>query len=281
MRRAPLVTIVALALCALPAQAQSLRGFDYARPLRGEKALRAVIEFGAGKLLLEPGTSDRLYQLTLQYDAERFEPIGDYDAGAGVVRLGVKGNGSGGIRVGRKNALPQTAAIELSKSVDLSLDISLGAAEAALELGGLRLSELELKSGASRATVAFSQPTRGSCRAASVQSGAGEVTVLGLGNSGCADWSFDGGVGSVTVDLEGAWAADGRIRLNMALGGVTLRAPKDLGLRVTLHGFLAGFDAKGFSKSGKTYTSAGYAAAKRKVDVEVNSALGGVSVEWR
>ncbi len=258
-----------------------MRGYDYARPLRGERQLRAVIEFAAGKLLVEPGASDRLYQLTLQYDAERFRPLGSYDASGGVVRLGVEGNGSGGIRVGRKNALAQTAAIELSSAVNLSLDVSLGAAEAALELGGLRLSELELKSGASRTTVSFSRQNRGTCRSASVTSGAGEVTVLGTGNSGCPAWHFDGGVGSVTIDLGGAWATDGRINLNLALGGVTLRTPKDLGLRVTLRGFLAGFDAKEFSKDGKTYTSINFAAAKRHIDVEVNSALGGVSVEWR
>jgi len=276
-----LATKLLLALCAVPVQAQSMRGYDYARPLRGERQLRAVIEFAAGKLLLEPGSSDRLYQLTLQYDVERFRPLGSYDAGAGVVRLGVEGNESGGIRVGRKNALAQTAAIEFSKAVDLFLDVSLGAAEAALELGGLRLSELDLKSGASRTTVSFSRRNAGACRSASVQSGAGEVTVLGLGNSGCADWRFDGGVGSVDIDLAGAWAEDGRIDLNMALGGVTLRAPNDLGLRVTMRGFLAGFDAKGFSKSGKTYTSNNYAAATRHLDIEVNSALGGVRVEWK
>lgn len=271
----------ALLLISAPAQAQTIRGFDYARPVRGERQLHAVIEFAAGKLLIEPGVTDRLYQLTLQYDAERFRPVGSYDAGAGTVRLGVEGNGSGGIRVGRKNALAQTAAVEFSKAVDLSLDVSLGAAEAALELGGLRLSELELKSGASRTTVSFAQRNAGSCRSASVQSGAGEVTVLGMGNSGCPEWHFDGGVGSLTIDLAGAWPADARIGLNMALGGVTLQAPKDLGVRVMMHGFLAGFDASGFSKSGKTYTSTNYESAKRHLDVEVNSALGGVNVVWK
>lgn len=277
----PLALVLVLALGALPAQAQTMRGFDYARPLRGESKLKAVIEFAAGKLLLEPGPADRLYQLTLQYDSERFRPVGSYDPAAGVVKLGVESSGSGGIRVGSRNALAQTAAVELSRSVDLSLDVSLGAAESALELGALRLSELDLKSGASRTTVSFSQRNPGSCRDASVQSGAGEVTVLGMGNSGCERWRFDGGVGSVNLDLEGAWPSESRLELNMAVGGVTLSAPSDLGLRVTMRGFLASFDAKGFSKSGKTYTSANYASARRRLDVEVSSALGGVSVVWK
>jgi predicted membrane protein len=94
-------------------------------------------------------------------------------------------------------------------------------------------------------------------------------------------WYFDGGVGSVTLDLAGAWPAGARIRLNMALGGVKLLVPQQLGLRVRMGGFLAKFDGSGFSKSGRTYTSAGYERATRRVEVEVSSALGGVRVEWR
>jgi hypothetical protein len=148
-------------------------------------------------------------------------------------------------------------------------------------LGGLRISALDLKSGASHTAVSFDSPNQGSCRTAQITSGAGELTIAKAGNSGCRSWRFDGGVGGVTVDLDGAWPADARMNLNMALGGVTLQAPKDLGLRVNVSGFLSGFDAKGFTKSGKTYTSSNYAAAKRHLEVEVSSALGGVDVVWK
>lgn len=268
-------------LAVAPAAAQTMRSYDYARPYHGEQQLRARVVFAAGRLRLRAGGSEQLYQLLLQYDTERFRPVGSYDAGSGLVRMGVEGNGSGGIRIGRRNALPQTAAIEFSTATNLSLEVSLGAADAELELGGLRLAELDIQSGASRAEVSFARPNPGRCRSASLASGAGEVTVLQAGNSGCPAWHFEGGVGAVTIDLGGAWPADARITLQMALGGVTLRAPKELGVRVRMSGFLAGFEGSGFSKAGKTYTSAGYDAAKRRVDVEVSSALGGVTVEWR
>ncbi len=270
-----------LAATASSAAAQTMRDYDYTRAFRGERQLRGVIEFAAGRLIVRPGSPDRLYGLTLEYDADRFRPIGSYNPDAAEVRLGVESIRSGGIRVDRRSALPQTALIEFPGSVDLTLDVTVGAAEGSLELGGLRLTELDLKNGASRTTVSFSKPNRGNCRVASVTSAAGELTVSEAGNSGCRFWRFDGGVGAVTLDLDGAWPADGRMALNMALGGVTLRAPKKLGLRVTMSGFLAGFDASGFAKQGKVYRSNNYATAKRHVDIEVSSALGGVSVEWR
>jgi hypothetical protein len=263
------------------AAAQTLRDYDYARPLRNEHQLRAVVEFGAGRLLVRPGPEGRLYGMVLKYDAERFEPIGSYNPATAEVRLGVASHGGGGIRVNRERALPQVAVVEFPAGVDLSLDVTVGAAEATLNLGGLRIADLDLQSGASKTTISFDAVNAGSCRTAQLTSGAGELTITSAGNSGCRSWRFDGGVGAVTVDLGGAWAADARMDLNMALGGVTLQAPKDLGIRVRVLGFLSGFDAKGFSKDGKTYTSANYGSARHKVDIEVTSALGGVNVEWR
>ncbi len=270
-----------LLLFAAPLSAQTIRDYEYSRPLRGEKQLRAVVEFAAGRLAVRRGPADRLYGLTLQYDAQRFRPIGRYDAGASEVRLGVEGTGSGGLRVDRRSALPQVAVVELPASVDLALDVSIGAADGTLDLGGLRLSALQIRTGASRTALSFDTPATGGCRTASVTSGAGEVTVSNVGNSGCRSWRFDGGVGKVNLDLSGAWPADARMTLNLALGGVTLSAPRDLGLRITLSGFLSGFDATGFSKEGKTYTSTNYRTARRHLEVEVSSALGGVSVVWR
>ena len=268
-------------LVASPASAQTLRDYDYARPLRGETQLRAVVEFAAGRLQVRPGSGNRLYDMALRYDAERFRPVGSYNPATAEVRLGVEGMGGGGIRVSRSRALPQVAVVEFPATVDLTLDVSVGAAEGTLDLGGLRLAALDLKSGASRTQISFDSPNAGSCRTAQISSGAGELSITSAGNSGCRSWRVDGGVGAVTIDLDGAWPADARMTLNMALGGVTLQAPRDVGLRVRMSGFMAGFDAKGFSKDGKTYTSSNYASAKRHIEVEVSSALGGVTVEWR
>ena len=128
-------------------------------------------------------------------------------------------HGGGGIRVNRERALPQVAVVEFPASVDLTLDVAIGAAEGTLDLGGLRISALDLKSGASHTAVSFDSPNAGSCRTAQITSGAGELTIASAGNSGCRSWRFDGGVGAVTVDLDGAWPADARMDMNMALGG--------------------------------------------------------------
>lgn len=82
----------------------------------------------------------------------------------------------------------------------------------------------------------------------------------------------------------GRWCAQSvpaKIKGSETRGGVILVAPKDLGLKVRVSGFLAGINAKGFTKEGKTWTSENYGKVSRRVEVEVNSAIGGGSVEWR
>jgi len=260
-----------------------MREFSYERGLQGEKSLRAVIEFAAGTLELRSGPRGRLYSFQLYYDADRFEPVGSYDPRGAEVRIGVSSLRRGGVRVSRKDALPQSALVELSPDVPLSLDVSFGASDSRLELGRLRLSDLSLKTGASRTEVRFSTPARGECRSAFVASGAGEVEIRHMGNSGCRHWRFDGGVGAVSLDLSGEWERDARLVMQMALGGTTLIIPKasKLGVKISLSGFLAGFEGSGFQKRGGAWFSPGYDRAERKIDAQVTGALGGVKVEWR
>jgi hypothetical protein len=115
-----------------------------------------------------------------------------------------------------------------------------------------------------------------------VASGAGEVEIRRMGNSGCRHWRFDGGVGAVTLDLSGDWERNARLVMQMALGGTTLIMPRrsKLGVKISLSGFLAGFEGTGFRKRDGAWYSPGYEAASRKVDVHVTGALGGVKVEW-
>ena len=68
--------------------------------------------------------------------------------------------GDGGLRVSNREHLAQDAVIELSPTADLALDASLGAVEAGLELGGLRITEARIRTAASKATLASPARTR-------------------------------------------------------------------------------------------------------------------------
>lgn len=274
---------VALALTAgvTSASAQSMRSFTTFRQLHGETRLQADLDYRAGGLRIAPGRANELYRMDASYDEDRYFPTSSYDAARGSVALGLQPAGEGGLRVVSRRQLRQDANVAFSPSVDLDLDLTLGAVNADIELGGLSLSALRLQAGASQAVIRFSEPNQSRCRAAEITAGAAELTVLGLGNSRCDRFDLEGGMGKVTLDFGGAWPSSTRATVKMAVGELTLRLPRDVGVRLELDRFLASFDPAGLIRTGNAFQSSGYERAERRLDIEVTTAVGGVEVEWR
>jgi cell wall-active antibiotic response 4TMS protein YvqF len=275
-----LLSLLALTLGASAAAAQSMRPFSTYRQWHGETRLDAGLDYAAGALRLAAGRPNELYRMDVLYDGERYMPVSAFDAARGGVRLGLRTSGEGGLRVVSKSQLRQTASVTFSPRSDLALAVTLGAVDGDLELGGLRLTDLRLEAGASRATVRFSQPNAARCRAATLTAGAAELSVLGLGNSRCDRITFEGGVGRVTLDFGGAWTSSSQVAVKMALGEVALRLPRAVGVRITLDKFLASFEPQGMVRRGTSYLSPGYDQATRHLDIDVTTAIGGVTVDW-
>jgi len=274
------LAILALVLGTGSAVAQSMRAFSTFRQLHGETRLQADLHYLAGGLRVAPGRANELYRMDASYDEERYRPTSDFNAAAGAVDLGLEPAGNGGLRVLSRRQLRQDANVAFSPAVDLDLDITLGAVDADLELGGLSLSALTIQAGASQAVVRFSQPNRSRCRSATITTGAAELTVLGLGNSRCDRIDFEGGMGKVTLDFGGTWSSSSRAEIKMAVGELTLRLPRRAGVRLTLDRFLASFDPAGLVRSGHAFQSPGYDRAERKLDIDLTTAVGGVRIEW-
>jgi hypothetical protein len=275
-----LTVALALTCWAGSAAAQSMRPFTTFRQLHGETRLRAALDYAAGTLRLVPGRPTELYRMDISYDEERYVPVSDFDAARGNVSLGLRPSGQGGIRVVSKSQLRQAANLTFSPRVDLDLDVTLGAVDADLELGGLRIGQLNFKAGASRVVVRFSEPNGVRCRSAELSAGAAELSVIGLGNSRCDRIEFEGGVGKVMLDLSGSWSTSSHVVVKMAMGEMTLRLPRGVGIRLTLDKFLSSFQPADLVRQGKSFVSPNYDRAERRLDLDVTTAVGGVSVEW-
>jgi Cell wall-active antibiotics response 4TMS YvqF len=272
--------MVALVAGATSASAQSMRSFSTFRQLHGETRLQVGLDYRAGGLRITPGRASELYRMDASYDEDRYAPTSTYDAARGIVTLGLQPAGAGGLRVVSTRQLRQDATVAFAPSVDLDLALALGAVRADIELGGLNLTALTMEAGASQAVVRFSEPNLSRCRAAEITAGAAELTVLGLGNSRCDRFSLEGGMGKITLDFTGAWTSSTAAEIKMAMGELTLRLPRNVGVRLTLDRFLASFDPAGLVRTGNAFESPGYDRAGRTLDIDLTTAVGGVKVEW-
>lgn len=269
-----------LLVVSAPLAAQTMRSTTVTRQRHGIGDLNARIEFAAGTLTLRAARGSALYGMSLQYDADRYSPVSRFDPSSKGLVLGVQNVGNSGLRVSSKRHLQQNAVIELSPEVNLSLDLSFGAVEAGVDLGGLRLTDARIRTAASQTSVRFSQPNRAVCSSLELNAGAAKFEAVALGNSGCQEIRFDGGIGEVTLDLTGQWVADSRLVANVAVGGLTLRLPRQLGVELVVDRFLASFNPVGFTRKGSSYFSEGYDGRERHLRIEIKTTVGDINVEW-
>lgn len=259
------------------AQAQSWRTMSSARQHAGERALDVAVEYGAGRLRVEPATGGLLYRFEMRYDEDQFRPVTDYDRDAGTLRLGMKGLDADG---NRRMHGGGNASLSLNPQVPTDLRLDFGAGQADVDLGGLSLRGLRLSTGASEARISFSQPNRIQADTVRLTAGAADLQVTGLGNARAARYEFEGGVGQTTLDFSGAWSRGATAAVKMGIGSVKLRFPRDLAVSIVKSSFLTSFDADGMTRRGNTWYSGNWSRAPHRLTVEIDAAIGSIDVEW-
>jgi hypothetical protein len=169
--------------------------------------------------------------------------------------------------------------LDLTGEVPLSLSMKFGAAEANLDLGGLRLQNLSLKTGASDTHVSFSEPNKETAEHCTFKAGAASFKVEELGNSGCENITVSGGVGKLALDFSGKWKNDAVADINVGLGTIEIDVPAELGVRIDRSTFLMSFKAPGFEEQdGGVWLSRNWDTAKNRLTVSVSGAFGGITV---
>ena len=271
---------VGCGLTAVPASAQTMRTFTASRKMEAIPTLAVWVEFGAGYLTLGPNDAGMLYDTELRYDQERAAPEHRYDATAHRLDLRLRPIGNAGVRVTNREQLAQRASVSLTPSIPVTLDVTLGAGEGELELGGLRIRSAAVHSVATRTLIRASRPNPVACETLDLDGGAAEVITEHLGNLRCAEIRFEGGVGATTLDLTGRWTSTLRVRAKQALGTLRLVLPKDAGARIVLDGSLTSFNPTGFNREGGAWVTPNYRGAARTVQVDITTAVGGIEVRW-
>ena len=272
------LAVAAVTLGAHPLQAQSMRRLASARLRTGESRLAVNVEFAAGKFVLSADSTGGLYRSEMVYDERHYAPRNHYSPETGELTIGVTSRRHGG----SSDDNGQHLDLALSPEVPTSLDLKFGAGDADVDLGGLSLTDAQLKMGASQTRVRFSAPNRVSCRQLTFQVGAVDFRADRLGNARCGRIELLGGAGDITVDFTGDWGkvAETVAEITVGVGGLTLRVPEGLGVAVEMTRFLSSFEQSGLQKRGDRYYSPNFDAATHRLRLDIKSAIGSVQLEW-
>jgi hypothetical protein len=264
------------AAAATSASAQSWRDVTMSRLVGAESAVDVEVKYGAGALRVGPAASGTLYRMQLRYDEDAFEPVSEYQRGN--LRLGIESTNRR-VPVGRDHD-EGSMELELARGVPMDLQLDFGAVRADLDLGGLALTDLELRTGASETTLDVSAPNTARLSRAHMEVGAAEFTARQLGNLNTSDLTISAGVGKVRLELTGQWRENATVDVQMGLGSLELAVPEDLGIRLVRQTFLASLDSEGLVKRGEAYYSTNWDSARRRVTVDVDAAFGSIKVLW-
>jgi len=261
----------------IPAEMVSL---NQKQPLGTEKSLNADIRFDIGSLEVTGQKDSNLYSMDLEYDKASYQPSVQYEAlgEEGRFTFKLESTHKVGIRSERHN---NRLRLSLADSVPLKLSVNTGVGDARLSLSGMKVSRLELESGVGGSKISDYEPNPVSCDLIRIKNGVGSIEAVGLGNLNFKELQFEGGVGGANLDFSGQWKQDADIRIQVGVGGVNVRMPQDVGVRVEAEKhFLSGLHLDGFNKRDAYYYSDNYDKAKTRVTLRVATGVGGLKISW-
>lgn len=253
------------------------------QPLQKEKALESTVRFDIGSLEITGERSpDSLYSYDMEYDKASFTPDVRYDTALN----GTEGRLFVRLENTRKNEihaqrLNNRLRLALGNSIPLKLRINAGVGDARLSLSGLKISSLDFEAGVGEARVAAYEPNSVPCEHLRLKNGVGRLEATGLGNLNFKELTFDGGVGGALLDFTGEWKRDADIRIQVGVGGVSVRVPRNIGVKVeSAKNFLSGLHLEGFKEQDSFYYSENYDKAVIRVSIYVTTGIGGIRITW-
>ncbi len=261
----------------VPADMASL---SQSQPLGSEKSLDADIRMDIGSLEISGQKAANVYSMDLEYDRSSYEPQIRYEpaGGEGTFTFKLESTHKIGIRSERQS---NRLRLNLNETIPVKLRINTGVGESRLALSGIKVSQLDLESGVGGSKVSAYEPNSIPCDLVRIKNGVGSIDAVGLGNLNFRELEFEGGVGGASLDFTGEWKQDADIRIQVGVGGVNVRMPRDVGVRVDAEKhFLSGLHLDAFNKRDSYYYSDNYDKVKTHITVRVATGVGGFKITW-
>ncbi len=210
------------------------------------------LRFGAGDFTLNPG-ADILVDGTATYNYDELKPEVNTDGGDVEVRVG-----DGNLNIfPNLNNLKNVWDLKLGDQ-PMNLSLESGAYDGTFELGGLSLTRLDVKDGASNVELSFSEPNPVEMSTFTYNTGASDVKITGLANANFSFFDFSSGAGDYTLDFSGELQRDATVKIETGLSNFIIIVPEGVDAVVTVQGGLSNVNAgPGWERSGSDYVQKG------------------------
>jgi hypothetical protein len=212
------------------------------------------LSFGAGKMTLLPNPGNDLVYGTTSYNVQDFKPETVIDD------LGVSFK-QGNLKLNAVPTIDETIKNEWNlaiKNYPLELNIKAGGYSGDFEFGGLALTNLHIKDGASTVKLKFSTPNTAAMNSFRYETGASNITMDKLANANFQTMIFQSGAGNYNLDFSGLLQRDASIFIETGLSRIVISVPDGVPAEVNFEGPLSKVLPSGnWTQSGDEYTLPG------------------------
>lgn len=277
--RNPLAAIAALGAASLMAAslpAQQLRTLAARRslsPASGADTLHVNLAYAVGKLTFGAANDALLYDLRMSYDADERRVKYGYDSATHTLTVGDDSGFANVFSLRRghdrpdRNRLHPSLALGVAAGVPLDLSLDFSAADAVLDMSRLELSRLSVEAAASDSRLTFGTPNEGHISSLELHATAAGFDVGKLGNAHADTVRARATLGHIELDLSGDWTGRAALDLRAVMGVITVRVPRDVGVRVEASTTLGKVEMPGFTARDGAYYSENWANASRTVTI--------------
>lgn len=174
--------------------------------------------------------------------------------------------------------------LKFSDAIPISFDVELGVGRGDFNLTGLNVKDFNLSTGASDVSLAFDEENTGQIENLSIESGVSKFDARNLGNANFRHLSFQGGMGSYTLDFGGIMRNEVDVDIEVGLGLVTIIIPEETGARVMYEkSWVSKLDCdEDFESTDENvYMSSNYHSASGRMNINIDSGLGSIKIRRR
>ncbi|MGD9489937.1 MAG: toast rack family protein [Calditrichaceae bacterium] len=257
-------------------------------PLDGLESADINISFGAGRIEINSGNITDLYQGNFEYtetepDVQITANRNFADVRIAQNEIRTKKDEKSDLKIRNfENFSDNNWNITLTNRIPIDLDLELGASKSYLNLGGLKLENINIETGLSKTELDFSTLNPVPLSSLVIDAGISKFTGRRLLNSRFRKFIFNGGVGDYKLEFDGEFTKEANIDINVDLGSILIIIPKSVPYRARIgKSVLSSAEIDYQRRTDDIYYSAGYDRDKPALNINLESGIGSVKILHR
>lgn len=278
MRSARKMIQIAMGFCLVflvfaDAHSQKTDRFRKSFSVPPDKILYVDIDIDAAEVNLKKSSHEYQAEVSAIYSVDEFKILTDYEERRS--RLSIRFDKKGW----SERSSDETADlwVELPTNVKIDLRAKVKAGEVDIDFGGLALQALDFTTWAGEVVIDFSEPNKTQLEDLRINTKIGETDLVRLGNARFKRAEINGGIGEMSIDLDGTLLPESRAEIDLDIGETQISLPRRSGIKLDVSKFLFLSEIqvpRDMRKSGRYYYSKNYEQAQEILDLDISPGLG-------